>query len=171
MSDQKIREFRERAQTAVTAPDPDLLLYRGRALRRRRQLAPIVAVAACAAIGIGFLASGGGDARTDQQPIDQPTVTETPDPHPPFMGGASHSDPAPTPWTSSTTTASPRPPWSWSAALGELSGRCPHRRSPGDRQLGLPEVRGHHHRPVPTRATRDLQAGGNHPTVALSQAR
>ena len=88
MSDQKIREFRERAQTAVTAPDADLLLYRGRALRRRRRLAPVVAVAVCAVIGIGFLAYGGGDARTGQQPIDQPTVTETPDPHPPFLGGA-----------------------------------------------------------------------------------
>ena len=58
MSDQKISEFRERAQVAaaVAAPDPDLLLQRGAALRRRR-LAPVVALAACAAIGIGFLAA------------------------------------------------------------------------------------------------------------------
>jgi hypothetical protein len=88
MSDHKISEFRERAQAAVTAPDADLLLYRGRALRRRRQLAPVVAVAACAVIGIGFLVFGGGDARTGQQPIDQPTVTETHNAHPQFLGGA-----------------------------------------------------------------------------------
>ena len=100
MSDQKISEFRERAQMAVAAPDPDLLLQRGRALRRRRQLVPVVALAACAALGIGLLASGGDGARTDEPPVDQPTVTETPDSHPPFLGGTcrSHSNPAPTPW-------------------------------------------------------------------------
>ena len=79
MSDQKISEFRQRAQmaVAVAAPDPDPLLQRGRALRRRRQLS-VLAVAACAAVGIGLLASGGGVARTDQSPVDQPTDTADP---------------------------------------------------------------------------------------------
>ena len=36
MSEQKFTEFRERAEAAVVAPDPDLLLNRGRAVRRRR---------------------------------------------------------------------------------------------------------------------------------------
>jgi hypothetical protein len=84
MSDQKISEFRQRAQTAaaVAAPDPYLLLERGRALRRRRQLVPVAALAACAAIGIGFLGSVGGNPRTDQPPANRPSVTETPDPGP-----------------------------------------------------------------------------------------
>ena len=90
MSDQKISEFRQRAQTAaaVAAPDPYLLLQRGRALRRRRQLVPVAALAACAAIGIGFLGSGGGNPRTDQPPADHPSVTETPDSGPTFLGDA-----------------------------------------------------------------------------------
>ena len=69
MSEQKFAEFRERAEFVVTPADPDTLLKRGRALRRRRQLAPVVAVAAIAAVGYGIFALGGGDdARTDDLP-------------------------------------------------------------------------------------------------------
>lgn len=57
MSDQKITEFRERAELGVRQVDPDLLLERGRALRRRRQLAPLAALAALAAVGYGVYAS------------------------------------------------------------------------------------------------------------------
>ncbi len=78
MSEQKLKEFRKRAQLAVATPDPGLLLKRGRALRRRRQLAPVAAVAAFAVIGIGFLTAGGGTTRTDEPPANQPTVTEAP---------------------------------------------------------------------------------------------
>ena len=92
MSEQKLTEFRERAQSGVAGPDPDLLLQRGRNLRRRRQLVPVAALAACAAIGIALLAPGGGDTRTDVPPARQPSVTETPDPA--FLGtGARLRDP------------------------------------------------------------------------------
>ena len=62
-----------------TASDPDTLLQRGRALRRRRQLAPVVAVVAIAAVGYGILAFGGGDgARTDDLPPVAPPSTAAP---------------------------------------------------------------------------------------------
>lgn len=80
MSEQKINEFRERAQMSVTTPDPDRLLRRGRTLRRRRQLAPIAALSALAVLGIGIVASGAHDARTDEPPVIQPGVTETAQP-------------------------------------------------------------------------------------------
>lgn len=73
MSDQKIREFRERAELGVTPVDPDQLLRRGTALRRRRQLVPVGVVAACAAIGIGIFSSLGGDASTGQDPTSERT--------------------------------------------------------------------------------------------------
>jgi len=78
MSEQKLSEFRKRAQLAVATPDPGPLLQRGRARRRHRQLAPIAAVAAFAVIGIGFLTSGGGTTRSDEPPANQPTVTAAP---------------------------------------------------------------------------------------------
>ena len=68
MSDQKIAEFRERAELAVTPPDPDLLLQRGRALRRRRQIVPAAAVAACAAIGLGLVTGLVGDTTSSPEP-------------------------------------------------------------------------------------------------------
>jgi hypothetical protein len=89
MSEQKIGEFRERAQAAVPAADPDQLLRRGRTLRHRRQLAPVVALAACAAIGIALLAPDGRDTRSDVPPAGQPTVTETPATATAFLGDSS----------------------------------------------------------------------------------
>jgi hypothetical protein len=77
MSEQKIAEFRERATTMVAPADPDQLLERGRALRRRRQLAPVVALAACAAVAIGIVTSGGGDSRSEAPPVGTPTITPT----------------------------------------------------------------------------------------------
>ena len=94
MSEQKFTEFRERAEAAVVAPDPDLLLNRGRAVRRRRQLVPVAALAACAAIGIVLLAPGDGDTRTDVPPAGGPTVTQSPRSGPAFLGdGARTRDP------------------------------------------------------------------------------
>ena len=85
MSDQRITEFRERAEVGVPLPDPNLLLERGRALRRRRQLVPVVAVAA-AVLVLGVFSVRGGDARTDPlPPADQ--VTESPDSAPPLLAG------------------------------------------------------------------------------------
>ena len=52
MSEQKILEFRERAERLVAPADLSLLQQRGRALRRRRQLAPILALAVCGVIGL-----------------------------------------------------------------------------------------------------------------------
>jgi hypothetical protein len=80
MSEQKIHEFRERAQTSVTTPDPGRLIRRGRALRRRRQFAPIAALAALAVLGVGLVTFEARDARTDELPADRPGVTETLDP-------------------------------------------------------------------------------------------
>src|SRR3954452_11839671 len=80
MSDQKITEFRERALVAVTAPDPDQLLQRGRALRRRRRLAPVVAVAAMAAVAFGLF-----DVRGDDQSAPAP-ATQSPSSFPPLLG-------------------------------------------------------------------------------------
>jgi hypothetical protein len=71
MSDQKIAEFRARAELGVTEVDPDLLLRRGTAMRRRRQLVPVGVVAACAAIGIGIFSSLGGDPSTGQDPTSE----------------------------------------------------------------------------------------------------
>jgi hypothetical protein len=73
MSDQKIAEFRARAELGVTEVDPDLLLRRGTAMRRRRQLVPVGVVAACAAIGIGIFSSLGGDPSTGQDPTSERT--------------------------------------------------------------------------------------------------
>src|SRR3954468_4111792 len=79
MSDQKITEFRERALVAVTPPDPEELLERGRALHRRRRLVPAVAVAATAAVAFAvFTVRGGGHA--DSSP--GPQVTPPPRRHP-----------------------------------------------------------------------------------------
>jgi len=86
MSDQKIGEFRERAQAYVAVPDPGLLLQRGRRLRRRRQLVPVAALAACAVIGVGFLAAGARDTRTDEPPTNPSTVTQTPSTAPDILG-------------------------------------------------------------------------------------
>jgi hypothetical protein len=84
MSDQKIAEFRERAEGGVTPPEPGLLLERGRALRRRRQLAPVVAVAATAAVAFGLFTIR-GDVQSDPPPANQ--VTESPDSGPPLLDG------------------------------------------------------------------------------------
>src|SRR3954449_7825676 len=80
MSDQKITEFRERALLAVTTPDPDQLLQRGRALRRRRRLAPVVALAAMAAVPFGLV-----NARGDAQSAPAP-ATQSPGSFPPLLG-------------------------------------------------------------------------------------
>ena len=72
MPDQKIEEFRELAESAVVAPDPHVLLQRGQTRRRRRQLTPVVAVAAVVAVVLGMSATG-GDPRTDEQPAGQPS--------------------------------------------------------------------------------------------------
>jgi hypothetical protein len=76
MSDQKIAEFRARAELGVTEVDPDLLLRRGTAMRRRRQLVPVGVVAACAAIGIGIFSSLGGDPSTGQDPTSERTEVQ-----------------------------------------------------------------------------------------------
>lgn len=92
MSDQKITEFRERAEVGVPLPDPNLLLERGRALRRRRQLVPVVAVAAGAVLVFAVFSMRGGDARTDPlPPADQ--VTESPDSGPPLLAGDGLKEP------------------------------------------------------------------------------
>jgi hypothetical protein len=77
MSDQKVAEFLELAEQSVVPANPDLLLQRGRSLRRRRQLAPVVAVAAAAVLGIGFMVMG-GDSNSDRQPSQNPTDTVSP---------------------------------------------------------------------------------------------
>jgi hypothetical protein len=84
MSEQKVTEFRERALVAVTPPDPDQLLERGRVLRRRRQLAPVVAVAATAAVAFGLLTVRGND---QSEPSPATEVTQSPDSKPPLLGG------------------------------------------------------------------------------------
>jgi hypothetical protein len=76
MSDQKIAEFRARAELGVTEVDPDLLLRRGTAMRRRRQLVPVGVVAACAAIGFGIFSSLGGDPSTGQDPTSERTEVQ-----------------------------------------------------------------------------------------------
>ena len=80
MSEQKILEFRERAERLVTPADPGLLLRRGHALRRRRQLAPVLALAVCGAIGIGIAtyAAEGRDAASNIQPAAPTPVTGPP---------------------------------------------------------------------------------------------
>jgi hypothetical protein len=94
MSEQKFAEFRERAEFVVTPADPDALLKRGRALRRRRQLAPVVAVAAITAVGFGIFASGGDDVR-NEQPADTPSETpsETPSTSSPRFIGDEPTEP------------------------------------------------------------------------------
>ena len=81
MPDQKIEEFRELAESAVVAPDPEVLLQRGRARRRRRQLAPVVAVAAVTAAVLAISATG-GDPRTDEQPAGRPSQSAPTAPEP-----------------------------------------------------------------------------------------
>jgi hypothetical protein len=83
MSDQKITEFWERALDAVTPADPDQLLQRGRALRRRRQLGSVVAVAATAAAAFG-LSTGRGDDQSE--PLPATRVTQSPTSGPPLLG-------------------------------------------------------------------------------------
>lgn len=80
MSEQKILEFRERAERLVTPADPGLLLRRGRALRRRRQVAPVLALAVCGAIGIGIAsnAADGRDTASNIQPAAPTPVTGPP---------------------------------------------------------------------------------------------
>jgi hypothetical protein len=84
MSEQKVTEFRERALVAVTPPDPDQLLQRGRVLRRRRRLAPVVAVAATAAVAFGLFTVRGDD-QSEPSPATQ--VTQSPNSKPPLLGG------------------------------------------------------------------------------------
>jgi hypothetical protein len=83
MSDQKITEFRERALVAITPPDPDQLLQRGRELRRRRQLGPVVAVAATAAAAFALF-TGHGDDQSDPPPTTR--VAQSPNSGPPLLG-------------------------------------------------------------------------------------
>ncbi len=66
MPDQMIQEFRDRAERAIAPPDPGLLQQRGRALRRRRQVMPILALVVCGAVGVGianYAAQGGTTSR------------------------------------------------------------------------------------------------------------
>lgn len=79
MSEQKILEFRERAERLVTPADPGLLQRRGHTLRRRRQLAPVLALAVCGAIGIGIATTSadGRDAASNIQPA-APTPVPAP---------------------------------------------------------------------------------------------
>lgn len=77
MPDQMLLEFRERAEAAVGPVDPGGLWEDGRRLRRRRQVAPVLAVVAAAAIGIGVLASGGGPPELVPAP---PPATSTTSP-------------------------------------------------------------------------------------------
>lgn len=74
MPDQLLLEFRERAEAAVGPVDPGSLWEEGRRVRRRRQAAPVLAVLAAAAIGIGVLASGGGPSELVPAP---PPATST----------------------------------------------------------------------------------------------
>jgi hypothetical protein len=83
MSERKVTEFRERALVAVTPPDPDQLLERGRALRRRRRLAPVVAVAVAAAVAFGLFTVRGYD-RSQPPPATQ--VTQSSNAKPPLLG-------------------------------------------------------------------------------------
>src|SRR3954463_5377014 len=87
MSDQKITEFRERALVAVTTPDPDQLLQRGRALRRRRRLAPVVAVAAAVAVTFGLF-----NVRGDDESAPAP-ATQSPSSAPPLLGSTLLTEP------------------------------------------------------------------------------
>lgn len=73
MSDQKIAEFRARAELGVPEVDPDLLLRRGTAIRRRRQLLPVAVVAAVVAIAVGVASGLGGDPSTRQDPTSEDT--------------------------------------------------------------------------------------------------
>ncbi|HSV38429.1 MAG TPA: hypothetical protein VLI04_06680 [Nocardioidaceae bacterium] len=82
MSDQKFAEFRERALDTVAPVDPDDLLRRGRTLRRNRRLAPVVALAACLAIGFGISTMDDSGDRADRGPVktpDRPPVISPPD--------------------------------------------------------------------------------------------
>lgn len=79
MSEQKFAEFRERAEIVVGPVDPDLLLQRGRRLRRRRQLAPVAAVAVIAALGYGIVTADGGDPQSDElPPVTPPSASSAP---------------------------------------------------------------------------------------------
>jgi hypothetical protein len=77
MSEQKILEFRERAERLVTPADPGLLQRRGHTVRRRRQFAPVLALAVCGAIGIGIATypADGRDAAGNIQPAAPTPVT------------------------------------------------------------------------------------------------
>src|SRR5690349_15173665 len=89
MADQRLSEFRERAESAVRVPQPEALLRRGRTLRRRRQVVPATVAAACTALAFGVVSATNDDARTEPGPAGTPTpsVTQvTSDASPPLLG-------------------------------------------------------------------------------------
>jgi len=90
MSDQKITEFRERAELGIRPMDPDRLLERGWALRRRRRLAPVAALAAAMAVGYGVYTSVPDPARS-QTPAGQISIP-VPELGPRVLGEVSTGD-------------------------------------------------------------------------------
>ena len=78
MSEERIAQFRERAQAGVGLPDIEALERRGATLRRRRVAGTAVAaVAAAGVIGFWLLQLPGGD-QTDSSPVVDRTAEEAP---------------------------------------------------------------------------------------------
>jgi hypothetical protein len=78
MSDLKIHEFRQRAQSGLDVPDLSLIERRGRALRHRRAATATAALALALVAGIGITNTVTDDAATGRGPVAPPSPAPTP---------------------------------------------------------------------------------------------
>ena len=77
MSDLKIHEFRQRAQTGLDVPDLSLIEHRGRALRHRRAATATATLALALVAGIGITSTVTDDADTGRGPVAPPSPAPT----------------------------------------------------------------------------------------------